>query len=89
MLQSLIESGTIAWIALGILAAELVVLALYFRATGRGLPPRMAIPTLLAGAGLWGALGAALMGADWIWIAGGVTVALLAHGIDLAMRWRR
>lgn len=88
MLQGLIESGTIAWIALGILAVELIALTLYFRATGRGLSPRAAIPSLLAGAGLWGALAAALTSAGWPWIAVGVTIALVAHVADLAVRWR-
>ena len=89
MLQSLVESGTIAWVALALLAAEFVALSLYFRTTGRGVSPRNALPMLLAGAGLWVALGAALTGADWIWIVTGATVALVAHAFDLAVRWRR
>ncbi|MCR9176908.1 MAG: hypothetical protein NXI19_13010 [Alphaproteobacteria bacterium] len=89
MLQSLVASGTIAWVALAVLAAEFVALSLYFRVTGRGVSPRNALPMLLAGAGLWGALAAALTGAEWIWVALGATVALMAHVFDLAVRWRR
>ena len=89
MLQSLIESGTIAWIALAIFAAELLALTVYYRNTGRGVAPRTAFPMLLAGAGLWGALGAALAGAEWVWVIFCATVALLAHVFDLAVRWRR
>lgn len=89
MLQSLIEGGTIAWIALAILAAELLALAVYHRTTGRGISLRSALPMLLAGAGLWMALGAALTGAGWLWIAVGATVALMAHAVDLAVRWHR
>ena len=89
MLQSLIESGAIAWIALAILAAELLALTVYYQRTGRGVSPATAFPMLLAGAGLWGALGAALVGAEWVWVIVGATVALLAHVFDLMVRWRR
>lgn len=88
MLADLIESGGIAWIVLVALAIEWVGLAIYQRRTGRGVPGRELAPGLLAGAGLWLALGLGLGGAGWPAIGAALALALVAHLLDLRLRWR-
>ena len=67
---------------------EMVVLALYHRATGRGLPARDFLPSLAAGVALMFALRAAITGAGGGWMAAGLIAAGLAHAADLRRRWR-
>lgn len=87
-MQSLYESGRVADLLLVLVALEAVGLAWLHRRVGRpGLPWGIFL-NLLTGAALVAALGAALRGWDWPWVAAGLVVALIGHLADLAWRWR-
>lgn len=76
----------------GLLAAvalETVVLLLWHRRTGGGLPPAQLLPTLAAGAGVMLAWRCSAAGAPSLWVAGAMALAGIAHAIDLGRRWRQ
>jgi len=83
------QSGLVIDLILVLVLIEAVLLWLFRRRTGRG--PSMAglLPTLASGALLLLALRMALVEARWIWIAGPLSLALVAHIVDLGLRWRR
>jgi hypothetical protein len=85
----LFASGRIVDLALGLVLVEAVVLLAIRRRTGHGVAPAELAAFLLAGACLMLALRAALVGADWSWVALWLLGALLAHLADLGLRWRR
>jgi hypothetical protein len=86
-MQSLLASGRlIDLILLGTLL-EFLLLLLWRRRTGRGLPAAELALNLAAGAALLLALRAALTGAGWTWIAAWLAAALLAHLLHLRQRW--
>jgi hypothetical protein len=68
---------------------EGLALALYFRASGRGVPPRQFGVNLVSGLCLMGALRSAMAGWGPVWIAAPLLCAGLAHGLDLWQRWQR
>jgi hypothetical protein len=83
-----------AWFASGrivdgillLVAAEALALAWLGRRHGLSLPALYA--TLASGAALMLALRAALVGSGWIVVAGWLLAGLLAHGLDLGLRFR-
>ncbi len=80
-----------AWLVdlvLAIVVLEAVALGVFWRRTGRGVPPARLLPFLAAGAALLLALRGALTGAGPAWIAAWLAVAGLAHLWDLKGRWR-
>jgi hypothetical protein len=70
-------------------AVEAVLLLLWHRRTGGGLPPSQLLPTLLAGAGVMLAWRASAAGAPPLWVAGAMAMAGVAHAVDLGRRWHR
>jgi hypothetical protein len=68
---------------------EGVALALYHRATGKGVAPREFALNLASGLCLMLALRGAVQDAGAAWIALALLGAGLAHGSDLLLRWRR
>jgi len=68
---------------------EGVALALYHRATGRGVAPVEYAANLASGVALMLALRAALGGAGWGWVAAALAASGLLHAADIARRWRR
>jgi hypothetical protein len=88
-LQPLIESGRIVDIILAVLAAEVFLLALWYRRTGRGVAPLSAFLNAGAGGSLALALRAALVDDGWQWITVWLLCALAFHSADLARRWSR
>lgn len=87
-MEPLFASGRVADLLLALLVGEALVLALYRRATGRGVRFGDLAFNLLAGGCLLLALRAALVGAQFHWIAMALTGALAAHVLDLRQRWR-
>lgn len=81
MISAFFTDGIVVWIAWAWLAIEGLFL---WRAHPAYL--RRMLAHLLAGAALLGALYAALIGATWYWLASGLVLGLIAHGIDLRMR---
>lgn len=63
-------------------------LTLYARRTGRGVPPRSLIATLAAGGFLLVALRTVLAEAWWGWTGLALIASLIAHAVDLRLRWR-
>ncbi|QJE74749.1 hypothetical protein HHL28_02460 [Aerophototrophica crusticola] len=81
-------SGRIVDIAIALALLEGLGVALYRWRTGRGPALRPFLVNLAAGLCLMLALRAALVGAGWGWVAAALVGSLLAHGADLAWRWR-
>lgn len=88
-MAELLTSGRLIDLILGLVLVEALALVLLHHLTGKGVAPRELIGLLLAGGFLLVALRAALVGAAWYWIGLWLTLALLAHLADLALRWRR
>jgi hypothetical protein len=76
-------------IVIAVTLLEALVLAMLHRRGGAGLAPGDFVPTLLSGLCLMFALRAGLSSAGWAWVATGLTLAGLAHVVDLRRRWRR
>jgi hypothetical protein len=87
-MDSLFSSGVIVEGILGLMLLEGIVLLLLRASRRRGLTSLEVLSTLGAGAALMLALRAALIGAGWPMIAAWLLAALIAHGSDMALRWR-
>ena len=88
-MEQLFATGRITELIAVFMVLEGLALALYYRATGRGVTVREIVANTAAGLGLLLALRCALTGAPWWWIAGFLLVALGGHLADLSARWRR
>ena len=87
MIHDAITTGLVIELILVLVALEAIALTLYHRTTGRGPSVSMLVPNLVAGAALLFAVRLALTDAWWGWLAGALLLALLAHLLDLGMRW--
>jgi hypothetical protein len=87
-MTELIVSGQLIDLILVLMLAEAVLLYVHRRRTGRGLAARDIAVNLVAGASLMLAVRAALVDAAPAWIAACLSVSLLAHVADLAIRWQ-
>ncbi len=85
-LEALFASGRIVDIAIALMLAETAAIWLYCRARGAAVAIADLAWNVLAGASLLLALRAALTGAGWMWIAGFLTAALIAHIGDIRRR---
>lgn len=85
-MADLFSSGRIVDFILGIVALEIIVLALLRARTRYGPPLGDIIPNLLSGACLLMALRCALTGTSWLWPALWLAAAFAAHLADLARR---
>ena len=88
-MRELTGADLVVDVAIALLIAELVGLALYRRFTGRGIAMRSLAPTVLAGMFILIALRLVLAHAPLMWAGLCLALALAAHGVDLAGRWRR
>lgn len=88
LLAQLVSPAVIDLILLAVLA-EGVGLLVFFRVSGRGIPPGVLLPNLIAGACLFLALRLVLSNAAVYWVALSLLVALFAHLSELFLRWRR
>jgi hypothetical protein len=86
--EAAFASGHLLDAVLVAVAAQALALVLWARRTGRGVPPASLLATLTAGACLLVALRTALVGAWWGWTGLALLAALVAHVIDLRLRWR-
>ncbi len=82
-------SGWMVDAILLLMLAEAVGLTILRQRYGRGPATLPLLCFLVAGAALMLALRAALTGAAWTSVAGWLVLAFVAHGADLALRWRR
>jgi hypothetical protein len=81
-------SGRVIDAVLVAVVVQALALALWARRTGRGVPPASLLATLAAGAFLLLALRTALAGEWWGWTGLALLAALVAHVVDLRLRWR-
>ncbi len=88
-MADLITSGSIASVILALMLVEGVALTALHFTKGLGPPPLLVWSNLLAGAAFVLALRSALTGAPWQIIAVWLAASLVAHVIDLFVRWRR
>jgi hypothetical protein len=88
-MQSLFSSGLLVDLVIALTVVEGVALALYHRATGRGVAPQDYALNLVSGLCLMLALRSVLAGAAWHWTAAALAAAGLAHGADIVGRWQR
>ncbi len=86
--EAFASGGIVDAIVVLVIVEALLLLAVRRRLPGR--PSALAVVANL-GAGLFLllALRAALAGAGWPWLAGSLALALVAHLVDLALRWGR
>ena len=87
MLESLIASGRIADIMLGVMVLEVIAIVLYRRARGGGIALRPLILNIGAGGSLILALRASLTESGWSAIAGFLVLSLVFHVADQVGRW--
>ena len=73
---------------LWLVVLEAAALLLLHRARGAGLPPGLALSTLVPGFLLLLAMRLALGGSAWFVVCGTLFLALCAHAMDLRARWR-
>ncbi|MGU3665867.1 hypothetical protein ACLBX9_16935 [Methylobacterium sp. A49B] len=85
-MEALFASGRIVDVILLLVAGEALVLAWLGRRGGPPLPSLLA--NLASGAALMLALRAALVGAGWTAVAGWMLAGLVAHLVDLVLRFR-
>ena len=87
--EPMFVSGRIIDLILLLVVAEAALLAWLGPRAGRESLFTGIAPTLVSGALLLLAVRAALSGLWWGWVALILTLALISHGIDLALRWRK
>ena len=80
-------SGRLVDLILALVVVEVIVLALYWRATRRGVPLADLLPNILAGAFLLLALRLSLGGFGWQPCCACLAAAGVAHLVDLRRRW--
>ena len=88
-MSTLFASGRVVDLIIIFMLLEVMFLVVYYRKTGRGIPPIYVWGNLFAGLFLLLALRSALAGLEWIWIALCLSLALFGHVADLSVRWRR
>lgn len=87
-MADLFGSGRIVDLILALIVVEAALLTLLHRRRGAGVPPAELLGQLASGAALLLALRSALVGASWTSTAAWLAVALVAHLVELARRWR-
>jgi hypothetical protein len=88
LVHAWLAGGRVVDLALVLLLAEGLLLTWLYRRQQLGVAPAALWPVLAAGTCLLLALRAALTGAVWPWVPGWLSLALLAHLLDLRRRWR-
>ncbi len=88
-MEALFQTGLLVDLVIALTVVEGIALALYHRASGRGVAPRDYALNLVSGLCLMLALRSVMAGAAWHWCAAALAAAGLAHGADIWRRWRR
>ena len=88
-MADLLRSGTLIDAILVLVFLEALLLFLLPRFFPSAPRFSRVLPTLLSGAALMLALRFALTDGPWTWIAGALLAALVAHLLDLGLRFRR
>ena len=88
-LAQFFSSGRAVDLAIAMTVMEGVVLAVYHRATGRGVAPKQYVLNVLSGLCLMLALRFALTGSAWLWVALALSASGVIHAVDMVSRWQR
>lgn len=88
-LNDLIGSGRIVDIMVLFVVIEVIVLIVYWKRTGRGVPTIPLLANIGAGGSLMLALGATLKGMSTGVIAMCLISSLIFHLTDIAIRWQK
>ncbi len=86
-MAELFASGLVFDLILAGMALEAIGLALFHRATGRGVRPARLLPNLLSGMCLLLAMRVGIGGAWWGWVSLSLLGALAFHLMDLGRAW--
>ncbi len=87
--SDIISSGRIVDIMVVFVIIEVLVLVVYWKRTGRGVPTVPLLANVGAGGSLMLALGATMKGFDTQIIALCLVSSLVFHVTDLLIRWKR
>jgi hypothetical protein len=87
--DALFDSGRVIDLIIALMIVEGIGLAFLYYKTGRGIAPVRLFPNLVAGAFLMLALRASLTDAGTTVIASWLLLGLVAHLLDLGLRWPR
>jgi len=87
MFDTLLTTPAIAWLLLGCLLVEAILLLAIWKKKLVGLPPMQTIAFLGAGASFAIALGVALSGAPSHWLGLALLSAFVFHAVDIYLRW--
>ena len=82
-------SGRVVDVAIAITLLEGLALAVYHRATGRGVAPRNFAINMVSGLCLMMALRTALTGSSWMMVALFLSASGAVHAVDIWRRWQR
>jgi hypothetical protein len=88
-LQQLIATGRIVDLMLVCVIAEILIIVIYWKRTGRGIATRPLLLNAGAGISLMLSLRVCLTDGDWTWVAVFLLAALVFHVADLGQRWSR
>jgi len=86
--EALLLSGRLIDAILCLIVIEGIVITVAHRHNGSGPSPGKLIPNLISGAALMLGIRLALTQAEWYWLALCLCVSLLAHLMDLVLRYR-
>lgn len=89
LLDSLLTGTHLIDIVIAATLIEWAVLLLLWRQREQGVPPRLLGWMLLPGLCLMLAVRSVITGAPWYWLALLLTLAGLAHLLDLKSRWKK
>jgi hypothetical protein len=87
MFETLLTTPAIAYILLGFLGLEAILLLLIWKYKTTGLPPLQILSFLGAGACFAVALGFALAGASSSFLGAALVAAFFFHVLDIYLRW--
>lgn len=88
-MNDLFRLDQIVDLVIAVTLIECAALALYHRATAKGVAPRDFLANMASGVCLMLALRCSVRDAGAAWVASFLLAAGLAHGTDIFMRWRR
>ncbi len=88
-MAELFTSGLIIDGIILLVLVEIVLLGVYQCTKGNGVALTSLLPNLLSGLSLLIGIKLALNNSGWGWLAASLTVALLAHLLDLKIRWTK
>ncbi len=87
-MADLFTSGRLVDFILVLVLFEVILIAGYWRLTGRGVALADLLPNVMAGVFLMLALRTSLSGGGWMIVSGCLGCAGLAHVIDIGRRWK-